>query len=329
MEKKILIIDDNPEQYLLIQKWFVGIGLDEIIPNLSTAQQMPIVSKSKQKTLQFVEKLIRDNYQDIELILCDIKFINDAERGIEIVKHIRQLKNLTPSNWASMIPIIGMTAFSDNETSINDMIKAGADYAFNKAIITNNQIENQKTLRAIIETQIRKFQMNLESFYPPTLKDEIITNKNKYKNKKIAFIMSAFRHNDYIEMAKDVLKSHGIIPVVAKGRVGKFDDKVWENILIHMNVCDFGIAIYADDSLDNEKDKKERDKMNPNVSIEVGYVLGLHKKVLFLKHDNLPKLPSDFGGEHYASFNNYETIKNSINEWLENRGFVVDNDTNS
>ena len=324
MEKKILIIDDNPEQYLLIQKWFVGIGLDEIIPNLSTAQQMPIVSKSKQKTLQFVEKLIRDNYQDIELILCDIKFINDAERGIEIVKHIRQLKNLTPSNWASMIPIIGMTAFSDNETSINDMIKAGADYAFNKAIITNNQIENQKTLRAIIETQIRKFQMNLESFYPPTLKDEIITFKEEYKDKKTAFIIVDFRHLKTAKEVRRVLLDNGIYGFFANAPGGRNDEETWKNIQIFMHGCDFGISIFADDSIPTSDSKKKRNEINPNVCIEVGYMRGLQKEVLYLKDKSLDKndLPSDFHGKLYTEFYDELSLEVNLTELLNNRGLI-------
>ena len=282
-----------------------------------------INAKSKSSIFKFVKKQITENYKDIVLILCDIKFYNDCKRGNEIVTHIRQLKNLSPSNWASMVPIIGMTEFSDNETSLEEIIRAGADYAFDKQILDESEdlSEEKDKVRAIIETQIRKFQKNLESIYPDTLKDEIIARKNEYGDRKTAFIMSAFRHKEYIDIVKDILEKHGIIPLITDGPVTEFDDKVWDNIVIHMNVCDFGISIYADDSLDNNKDSKERDKMNPNVSIETGYLLGLQKKVLFLKHDNLPKLPSDFGGEHYKSFHDYTSLKTCLDNWLLKRGF--------
>lgn len=331
MSKKVLIIEDEQNEYKKIRKWIVKdlrFKNEDVIPNNGAdIQEMLIASKSDEDIKEFVEKQIRMHYKDFVLILCDLRFIYDNDGGSAIVNYIRNLKGFTPSNWATMVPIIGMTDFANSGTSIKDIIKAGADYGFEKIIVTENQTVQSKEkeiLKAIISTRIKLFTDNLKCIYPLELKKKITENK---KNQKTAFIMSAFRHNDYIEMAKDVLKSHGIIPLVAKGRVGEFDDKVWDNIVIHMNMCDFGIAIYADDSLDNRKDNKERDKMNPNVSIEVGYLLGLQKKVLFLKHDNLPKLPSDFGGEHYAAFNNYETIKSSISEWLEKRGLAPKSDT--
>ena len=327
MRNKLFIIDDDPRQFFMIKKWLVDLGFreDNIIPNtVEDIREMVIASKSDEDICNYVNKQIRLHFEDIEMIFCDIKFRNDTEKGNKIVEHIRQLKNLTPSNWATLVPVFGMTAFADSETSIKDIIRAGADYAFNKAIITNNQIENQKTLRAIIETQIRKFQMNLESFYPPTLKDEIITFKEEYKDKKTAFIIVDFRHLKTAKEVRRVLLDNGIYGFFANAPGGRNDEETWKNIQIFMHGCDFGISIFADDSIPTSDSKKKRNEINPNVCIEVGYMRGLQKEVLYLKDKSLDKndLPSDFHGKLYTEFYDELSLEVNLTELLNNRGLI-------
>lgn len=325
MGKKILIIDDEPEQYYEIKKWIVDIGFKEenVIPNtVENIRDMGIASKSADDICLFVEQQIRAHYKDLVLILCDIKFKNDPERGNLIVEHIRQLKGFSPSNWATLVPIIGMTAFSDDETSLKDIIKSGADYAFNKATVTKNYDNNKKMLRAIIDTQIRKFQKNLISIYPPGLQDKIIDFKISHKDKKTAFIMIDFCHLDTAKEVQRVLLDNGICGYYANATGGKNDKNIWRNIVTYMHGCDFGICIFADDSKSTLKSKKKKNKINPNVCIEVGYMLSLQKEVLYLKDGSLSKsdLPSDFDGDLYADFSDSHSLEVKLNELLINKG---------
>ena len=331
MGKKILIIEDDFDEYLIIKNWIDSDLRIKVIPNTTEdIQEMLQASKCDDDIKRFVEKLIRMYYQDLVLILCDLRFIDDNEGGNKIVEHIRQLEGFTPTNWATIVPIIGMTKFATTKAKITDVIKAGADYGFDKEIVTKKQEENKEKeiLKAIIDTKIKIYRKNVISHYPPKCKDEIIKAKKQFHNKKTAFIISSFRYNDFIKKVEDTLRDNGIIPLVANIPGGRFSSKLWEDIIIHTHVCDFGIAIFADDSIFNERDNKERDKMNPNVNIEVGYMLSEQKEVLFLKHNNLPELPSDFKGEQYASFSD-ENLADELKKWLEARGFKNESDTTS
>ena len=326
MGKKILIIEDDIDEYHKIKNWIDSDLRIRVIPNtVEDIQEMLQASKCDDDIKKFVEKQIRMHYQDLVLILCDLMFIEDIEGGRKIVEHIRQLEGFTPSNWATIVPIIGMTRFATTRAKISDVIKAGADYGFDKEIITKRQKEENKEkeiLKAIIDTKIKIYRKNVISHYPPKCKDEIIKAKTLIQNKKTAFIISSFRYDSFITKVEDTLKDYSIIPLVANIPGGRFSSKLWEDIIIHTHVCDFGIAIFADDSIFNERDNKERDKMNPNVNIEVGYMLSEQKEVLFLKHDSLTELPSDFKGEQYAPFENEYSLKDRLKTWLELRGFT-------
>ncbi len=349
MCKKVLIIDDRPIDFYKIKEWIGTIGFkkDDVIPVDDDITLMEEASGSNPDIRKFVEQQIRQNYKDIVLILCDCHFMGDDDRGYQIVKHIREgIKNLTPSNWASMVPIIGMTS-QVNAQKLRELYNAGADYAFEKkAVIDTNEEngDNQKTeesennqrakksktikktresetIKKIITTQVDKFERNLNSIYPSKYKEEIINAKKEHKNDKTAFIISSFRYDDCIKKVEKVLRIHGITPLVANIKGGRYTKPLWEDIVIHTHVCDFGIAIFADDSIFNKRDDKKRDKMNPNVNIEVGLMLGLQKDVLIFKHNNIPQMPSDFGGEQFISFSDVSTLEKELNQRLKIMGF--------
>ena len=323
---KVLIIDDEREHFDNIKKWLETFDYI-VIPDKFDDMEKAI-KRIGPGIDTFVQKLLLKHYRDIGLILCDIKFGDDIQKGNRIVEHIREFKELSPSYWTSIVPIIGMTLYSADRITIeHEMVKAGADFIFKKWFIFNDLTDGNngknyeaKTYRTIIDVQVEKFEKNLKSIYPPEYKDRIIKAKKKHKNHKTAFIISSFRYEDLIKRVEKTLKEYGIIPLVANIKGGRYTKPLWEDIVIHSHVCDFGIAIYADDSLFNKRDKKHRDKMNPNVNIEVGLMLGLQKDVLFLKHESIPKLPSDFGGEQYVPFID-ASLEEELRGWLEERGY--------
>lgn len=331
MGKKILIIDDQADQYFKIQKWIVNdlrFKEENVIPNTKAdIEEMVIASKSDDDIKSFVEKQIRTHYKDLVLILCDLRFIEDNDGGNKIVEHIRQLEGFSPSNWATLVPIIGMTSFVTSGAKIKDIIKAGADYGFEKAIVTENQTkptEDKEILKAIISTKIRKFKKNTDAIYPLEIKDKIISFKNKYKDKKTAFIMIDFRHLETAKEIRRVLLANDIYGFYANAPGGKNDEETWKNIQIFMHGCDFGISVFADDSKPTSDSKKKRNKINPNVCIEVGYMRGLQKEVLYLKDNSLVKndLPSDFHGKLYTEFDNELSLEVKLTELLINRGLI-------
>lgn len=331
MGKKILVIDDQADQYFKIQKWLVNdlrFKKENVIPSTDDdIAEMVSASKDEDDINVFVEQQIRTHYKDLVLILCDLRFIEDNDGGNKIVEFIRQLDNFTPSNWATLIPIIGMTDFASSGAEIKDIIKAGADYGFEKDIVTENQTkqtEDKKLLEAIISTKIRKFKKNRDSIYPLELKNKILSFKNEYKDKKTAFIMIDFRHLKTAEIVQSILLNNGIYGFFANAPGGRYDEETWKNIQIYMHGCDFGISVFADDSKSTSDSDKKRNRINPNVCIEAGYMRCLQKEVLYLKDSSLDfsDLPSDFHGKLSTVFSDNHTLRVNLTELLNNRGLI-------
>ena len=341
-EDKVLIIDDEPAEYRKIKKWLEDECHYQVVPAEEEFSKMHKARTSKKALFDLVDELIKKNYIDLKLILCDINFDKDNDLGNAIVQHIREFMGLNPHYWTSLVPIIGMTNYADSQntrannlkpkktipkTNKRGIVDAGADYAFNKAILQNTTKRNE--LKGKLKFYVNIFERNIDRIYPPHYKDKIISAKNEHKNDTTAFIISSFRHEGFITRVENVLREYNITPLIANIPGGRYSRPLWEDIVIHTHVCDFGIAIYADDSKFNERDNKERDKMNPNVNIEVGYMLSLQQNVLFLKHDSIHQLPSDFSGEQYAPFSDEASLENRLKEWLGARGFKKKSDTTS
>lgn len=328
-EKKVLIIDDEETHYDALKQWLTKNGFG-VIPK--SFNDMDEASRSAEYELfNWIDELIMDNYLDLKLIICDIYFNEDHNKGIKIVKHIRELKTLNPYYWTSLIPIIGMTNHTDYKIKI---VEAGANLAFDKTDVftvdeDNNITFSKKHKKTEIIDQLYsyslRFEQQIKDFYPNDLDKRINRFMLKQHNKRTAFIMIDFRHKEeYAEkVVKEVLKEKfDIIGHIADAPGGQNDSRVWENIEVFMHGCDFGIAIYVDDT-GPDKDGKTRDNMmNPNVSVEVGYMRGLKKDVLFFKHRSIPSLPSDFQRDNYAPFDDAESLKKKlitvVGNWIEN-----------
>lgn len=97
------------------------------------------------------------------------------------------------------------------------------------------------------------------------------------------------------------------------------DDKsyaksLWANVKSYMDVCNLGIAVFEQITDDN---------FNPNISIELGYMISQNKDVLLLKDQRLQALPTDIVGQLYKPFDSYNietTVALSIKQWLRDIG---------
>jgi protein-tyrosine-phosphatase len=95
-----------------------------------------------------------------------------------------------------------------------------------------------------------------------------------------------------------------------------YADSLWENVKYYMDVCDLGVAVFE------QLIKKD---FNPNVSLELGYMLARCKKVLLLKERSLPRLPSDIVGHLYKEFDARDipkTIRRAAEAWLRDIGIA-------
>ena len=77
-----------------------------------------------------------------------------------------------------------------------------------------------------------------------------------------------------------------------------------------MNASQYGIAVFEQI---NERD------INPNVNLELGYMLGQGKKCLLLKEERVPSLNADLVGHLYKTFDFFnieKTVKTEVENWI-------------
>jgi hypothetical protein len=136
--------------------------------------------------------------------------------------------------------------------------------------------------------------------------------------KKVCFIMMRFgettAHKAIETAIKNALKKYGFTGLLARDK--EYNEDLYPNIQTYMHGCGFGIAVF---------ERIESDDFNPNVSLEVGYLLGLKKLVLLLKDKTLETLHTDLVGKLYRSFDPLhpdETIASQVEQWLEDKGMI-------
>ncbi len=89
---------------------------------------------------------------------------------------------------------------------------------------------------------------------------------------------------------------------------------LWDNVRAYMDACAFGIAVF---------EQIDEQNFNPNVSLELGYMLANDKPVLLLKQEHLPNMPSDVVGRLYRSFDAFRittTTQPQVRQWLQDIG---------
>lgn len=199
-------------------------------------------------------------------------------------------------------------------------------WAFSIPITTVSNISDEKIeeladqyLKAILETMKQKVnKISDDAITIPEIAKEIESFNADYKGQKTAFIIMQFSktdaHEKIVSTIKDTLKKHNIIGLRADDK--EYADDLFANIKTYMHCCDFGIGVF---------ERILEDNFNPNVSIEVGYMMGLRKKVCLLKDQTLKNLPSDLMGKLYKPFDPQSietTLPNQLEKWMTDKGII-------
>lgn len=199
-------------------------------------------------------------------------------------------------------------------------------WAFSLQIPTISKVSDGKIeelanqyLKVILETMKQKTKDISDDAIPvPEIANEIETFKADYKGKKTAFIIMQFSktkaHETIVATIKETLKKHDIIGLRADDK--EYSDDLFANIKTYMHSCDFGIGVF---------ERIIEDNFNPNVSIEVGYMMGLRKKVSLLKDKTLKNLPTDLMGKLYKPFDPQDiekTLPSHLEKWLKDKGII-------
>jgi hypothetical protein len=135
---------------------------------------------------------------------------------------------------------------------------------------------------------------------------------------KAAFIMMKFgstdAHNEIVKGITKALEPLGIAALRADGK--EYNEDLFPNVLTYVYGCGFGIAVF---------ERLESDDFNPNVSLEVGYMMALNKPVCLLKDRTLKNLHTDLVGKLYKPFDPQDSAKSipgEIRKWLTDRGIA-------
>jgi len=119
--------------------------------------------------------------------------------------------------------------------------------------------------------------------------------------RKVAFLMMKYgktkAHENIVEGIKQALAPQGIVALRADEK--DYHADLYPNILTYLHGCGFGIAVF---------ERIEQEEFNPNVSLEVGYMIALEKRVCLLKDRTLPKLHTDLVSKLYKEFDPQDPI---------------------
>ena len=137
--------------------------------------------------------------------------------------------------------------------------------------------------------------------------------------RRVAFIMMQFEktpaHRQIVQVIKDTMSKYGLVAIRADER--RFNDSLLPNVQTYMHGCGMGIAVF-------ERITSER--FNPNVALEIGYMLAMGKPVCILKDNTLVNLHSDLLGTIYESFDVQRPdadIPEKLEKWLLDKDFIT------
>ncbi|MDQ3706293.1 MAG: hypothetical protein M3437_13980 [Chloroflexota bacterium] len=160
---------------------------------------------------------------------------------------------------------------------------------------------------------------SLHIYTPVDIIDSLQRFKQEHPNpRKVAFIMMQFgktsAHEHIVTAVRTSLAKQGITALRADDK--QYHDDLLPNIITYMYGCGFGIAVF---------ERLESELFNPNVSLEVGYMLALGKSVCILRDRTLKTLPTDLISKLYKTFDPQDpigTIPAELEKWLGDKGLV-------
>jgi hypothetical protein len=115
--------------------------------------------------------------------------------------------------------------------------------------------------------------------------------------------------NEVYSTIKDACSAYGFHATRADDR--DYTGELWSNIEVYMTCCQYAIAVFED---------IEKRDFNPNVSLELGYMMGRRKRSLILKEQRLPNLPADVVHRLYKPFDMFrisDSITREVTRWIE------------
>jgi acylphosphatase len=147
----------------------------------------------------------------------------------------------------------------------------------------------------------------------------------RFPYEKSVFIMMPFEENDIrlkqiTDTIKKTLEEHGLSGWRADDPARVIMDDIWDNIVVNMLSCKYGIAVFVDRRVLDRYTDREITVFNANIALEVGFMKSRGFEVLLLKDKRLEKLPTDIISKLYEEFNFNDPeggVKKAVTKWIE------------
>ncbi|MCA1716937.1 MAG: hypothetical protein LC781_08850 [Actinobacteria bacterium] len=150
---------------------------------------------------------------------------------------------------------------------------------------------------------------HLSRFFPRFFEDHPNVDQN-------VFLMMRFKTGEQYEEITETLRremgKYGLHVIRADDK--DYTGDLWENVCLYMLGSTYGVAIFE------EIDERE---FNPNIALELGFMLTLNKRCLILKDQRMPKMPTDIVGKLYKEFDTYNietSVTRSVEAWAHDIG---------
>lgn len=273
----------------------------EKVKNYALSLQVPAsLLKVQQSTFLFVAK----DSTSLHFVFADVQGSNtlnyrnlSADGRIELQSIVHQVRlEVGDVIWAFSCPL--NVPLSTLEEYIEKIVRQYVNSVLESQQKPNKNISNEALSIPEIASGLEKFRTDFQI------------------GQKTAFIIMQFsptkQHHDIAECIKNTLQKSGISALRADEK--EYMDDLFANIRTYMHACDFGVAVF---------DRITEDDFNPNVSLEVGYMMGMGKDVLLLKDKTLKGLQTDLTGKIYKVFDTTDipgTMPNHIKKWLTDKG---------
>jgi hypothetical protein len=113
---------------------------------------------------------------------------------------------------------------------------------------------------------------------------------------------------DVIKAACNVVSACGFVPHLASDK--RYHPGLWDNIEVYLLACSRGVAIV---------ESKYKDELNPNVTMEWGWMRGMGRDVLYLVEGSFDHARADLGGllqDRFQWDSPAADIDRAVRNWL-------------
>ncbi len=203
---------------------------------------------------------------------------------------------------------------------LNGKITVEPEYKLQERIIFDQKEYTTSLVLSLLPEDLSRELFQKHALRNP---DELLPSLSKLQqdypsSAKNGFIIMQFSdtkaHQSILNSIRLTLKKFSLNGLRADDK--EYSDELLTNIRTYIHGCSFGIAVF---------ERLLEDDFNPNISLEVGYMMAQGKPIFFLKDKTLKNLHTDIIGKLYRNFdpqNPEGTIPDQMENWLRDKGLI-------